>query len=421
MKRKGQFFTTHKDLQNKINIFIKNNPKLILEPSVGEGHLVEFVLEEKIKENKKNNKINIPVFDSYEIDTQLDFKINKNSIVLKDFLKEKITEKKYQTIIGNPPYVKTKTGNLYLDFIDKCVSLLDKNGELIFIVPSDFFKLTSSKNCIKKMLQNGQFTDIYHPHKENLFIGSNIDVIIFRYQRNSKDLNSNIKSTTSNSSKTTSVTEQLKKTNEIQKNDIMIVKYNGKNKYLIENNGIITFSNSKPKPSKNQKTLGSMFHIYVGQITGKEVVFKNSTLGNIKMLNDKNDLKDYIFLDKFPTKNKKLNEYMLKNKDLLINRHIRKFNENNWFEWGATRNMTSVNKYKGKECLFVRNLTRKEDVCFKDNVQYFGGKLICMIPKNDKINLDKIMKYLNSKKFKENYQYSGRFKIGHRQLCNALY
>ena len=36
-----------------------------------------------------------------------------------DFLSQKINIK-YTTIIGNPPYVKTKTGNLYLDFIKKC-------------------------------------------------------------------------------------------------------------------------------------------------------------------------------------------------------------------------------------------------------------------------------------------------------------
>ena len=76
-----------------------------------------------------------------------------------DFLKKEII-KKYKTIIGNPPYVKTKTGNLYIDFIDKCITLLEPNGELIFIIPSDFFKLTMAKKILIKILKQGSFTHI---------------------------------------------------------------------------------------------------------------------------------------------------------------------------------------------------------------------------------------------------------------------
>ena len=62
-------------------------------------------------------------------------------VVYGDFMKQTIT-KTYKTIVGNPPYVRTKKGNLYIDFTEKCYNLLDDNGELIFIVPSDFLKLT---------------------------------------------------------------------------------------------------------------------------------------------------------------------------------------------------------------------------------------------------------------------------------------
>lgn len=43
-----------------------------------------------------------------------------------------------------------------------------------------------------------------------------------------------------------------------------------------------------------------------------------------------------------------------------------------------------------------------------------------MIPKNEKIDLDKVVEFLNSDMFKKNYMYSNRFKIGHKQLCNAI-
>ena len=63
----------------------------------------------------------------------------------------------------------------YIDFIYKCYCLLQDNGELIFIVPSDFIKLTSSSNVINEMMNYGTFTHIIPPNKENLFEEANID------------------------------------------------------------------------------------------------------------------------------------------------------------------------------------------------------------------------------------------------------
>ncbi len=34
-------------------------------------------------------------------------------------------------------------------------------------------------------------------------------------------------------------------------------------------------------------------------------------------------------------------------------------------------------------------------------------------------NLNNIVSYMNSEKFKDNFMFSGRFKIGHRQICNS--
>jgi len=154
-------------------------------------------------------------------------------------------------------------------------------------------------------------------------------------------------------------------------------------------------------------------------VTGKEDVYKNEKYGNIKLMNGKNLEDDYILIDNFPTDNNKLNKYMLLHKNKLINRKIRKFNEKNWFEWGALRNYNTVKNNIGKNCIYIYNITRNKEVAFKSNVKYFGGRLLIMIPKK-KINLDKFVKYLNSDTFKNNYMYSGRFKIGHKQLCNSL-
>ena len=142
--------------------------------------------------------------------------------------------------------------------------------------------------------------------------------------------------------------------------------------------------------------------------------------GNITLLNKKEQRDKYIFIHKFPTKNEKLNIYMLTNKNTLINRKIKKFTEDDWFKWGAPRNQKNIEKNIGKECIYVSNLTRNKEVAFIGKVEYFGGSLLMMVPKK-KIDLKKIVEYLNSEKFKSNYMFSGRFKIGHKQLSNVLY
>lgn len=372
---KGQYFTKNLFLQSKVYELIQNDPKCILEPSVGRGDLVDYV------QSKKNDT----TFDLYEIDQDIEVlkTINKSDIHFGDFLTQNI-QQKYKTIIGNPPYVRTPTGNLYIHFIEKCYNLLENNGELIFIVPSDFIKLTSASKIINILMSNGTFTHIIHPHDEKLFENANIDVIVFRYCKN-KELNKQ-------------------------------VIYNDETKWLLNNNGILTFSDSL---EINYKCLSEYFHIHVGLVTGKEDIFKNQSLGNIKMINDENKIEDYILVNEYPSPNKDINEYLLSNKDILLNRKIRKFTEKNWYEWGALRNIQVIKDNENNECIYVKNLTRSNKISFCDKVRYFGGGLLMMIPK-EKINLQNVINYLNSNTFKENYMYSGRFKIGHKQLCNAL-
>lgn len=374
-KNLGQYFTTHNELQEKIFEFILNTPQNILEPCVGRGDLIVFIL----------NKMPNVTFDMYEIDKKIKLldKIEKDDIIYGDFMKQQII-KKYKTIIGNPPYVRTTKGNLYIDFTEKCYNLLDDNGELIFIVPSDFFKLTSSSKLLNEMMTNGTFTHIFHPHNEKMFENAAIDVIVFRYYKN----------------------------NLIEK----MISYNDDQLYITNSNGLITFEKEK---NNNTIMFQDCFNIYVGLVSGKEQVYKNKKLGNIKVLNGENKVDKYIFIENYPCDNEEINEYLLHNKKELIERKIRKFNESNWFEWGAPRNITTIKNNIGKDCIYIYNLTRKQNVSFVGKINYFGGGLIMLKPKK-KCNLNNIVTYINSDTFKSNFMFSGRFKIGHRQICNSF-
>lgn len=363
IKQLGQYFTKDKTLQNNVKKLVKNETGDILEPCIGRGDLVSIFPSR--------------TFDMYEIDTSIDFleNIDKSKIVFGDFLQQEIT-KKYHTIVSNPPYVKCKDGNLYIKFIEKCFELLHSGGEMIFIIASDFFKKTHCSNIIKRMVNNGSFTDIFHPESEKLFDYANVNVLIFRYIKDVK----------------------INKCN-----------YNNELLYVNECHGIITFDKSIKSISISEN-----FEVKVGMVSGNENVFKQP-FGNVAFIRSENVLEKYIFITDLPTENRIINEHLIKHKTELLNRKIRKFNESNWFEFGALRNYKFIKDNFGKKCIYVYTVTRNKIVAFIGNVGYFSANLLCMFPKNTQ-NLHKMVDYINSADFKKNYTYSGKFVIGQKQL-----
>ena len=379
----GQYFTTDPDLQSAVCGFIRNRPDVILEPSVGRGDLV-MALRAYFEDSEF-----APEFDMYEIDDTLEMLpgIERADVVFGDFMVGEI-EKKYATIVGNPPYVRTKTGNLYIDITEKCFRALVPGGELVFIVPSDFFKLTCASRLLSDMMREGTFTDIYHPHKENLFAGANIDVLVYRYCKDP----------------------------ELEKK----VVYNGASMHVVESRGMVVFGATAPGDAV---ALRESFDVLVGIVSGKEKVFKNAEFGNVDVRNAKgcDGVERYILIDEFPTENEELNAYLLGHKSELLARGIRKFGENNWFEMGALRNIVHVEEHKGEACIYMYNLTRKFEIAFAGVVEPFGGGLLMIRPKTamNAAELGVFVEYFNSSVFRGNFTYYGRFKIGQKILSDA--
>lgn len=388
----GQYFTVNEELQQFVFDKVKHRGSRLLEPSFGAGHLL-----------KKFNEFN-PNYPMvcYELDSTItpviEFNKKHHTVVYGDFTKQSIADK-FKTIVGNPPYVKQqKTRNLYITFIEICFEYLDEDdGEMIFIVPSDFIKLTSAAGIIEKMTRAGSFTDFLFPNDEKLFEGASIDVLVFRYEKGCH-------------SKT--------------------VNLNGKTVFCNVNKGIITFGDTETESQADVASFDSRFHVYVGIVSGRDEIYR-SPLGNIEVLADKDRLERFIFTTTFPSNYPEIDEYLLKHKDELLERRIKQFSEKNWFEWGAPRNVKSIYKYWGRPCIYIKNMTRHKDVAFAGTVQYFGGSLLCLIPKSshddddhtaaviDTVEMNRIVEYLNSDRFQKDYIYAGRFKIGHKQISTA--
>lgn len=375
-KELGQYFTVSESLQTIVFDLVAHKGSRLLEPSVGAGHLLKPFLA---------HDSNYPT-TCYELDTSVQPVVSLNehqTLIYGDFTAQVISEK-YKTIIGNPPYVKQSSGNLYIKFIDICWRLLDTDGELIFIVPSDFLKCTRAAALRTEMLSSGRFTDVILPHDEGLFLGASIDVMVFRYVRGH----------TSSS-----------------------IRVNGHEMVCNVRNSIVTFGESET----SGVAVETLFHTYVGLVSGRDEVYR-SDLGNVRILQDKDSIEPFILPESFPTPDERVNAHLLANKTKLLERKIKTFTEENWFSWGAPRNITNIRQYEGLDCVYVRNLTRKPEVAFRGKVQYFGGSLLCLVPKQPMTvaQLDSVVKSLNAKTFRENYMYAGRFKIGHKQLSSAF-
>jgi adenine-specific DNA-methyltransferase len=113
-------------------------------------------------------------------------------------------------------------------------------------------------------------------------------------------------------------------------------------------------------------------------------------------------------------------DYLMSHKSKLMKRKIRKFDENNWFEWGALRNIGVVRALTGKPCVYVKTLTRKEIVCFSGYVVMFSSTLLCVIPKTEmeRKSIELLVNLINSTR--NNYVLGGRYKMGHHQLGKMM-
>jgi len=155
IKELGQYNTKPSmiDFILKQKFFPKNRSISILEPSSGSGSFIDVLKEHDY------NKIT-----AYEIDKKYK---NKENIIA-DFLKEKI-DKKFDLIIGNPPFTSGKVSKSYYGkketefktrfiemlFLEKSLKLLKEDGKIIFIFPNRLFLDKRFNNILKIIYQKG--------------------------------------------------------------------------------------------------------------------------------------------------------------------------------------------------------------------------------------------------------------------------
>ncbi|GAA8734563.1 hypothetical protein HpDR96b_11990 [Helicobacter pylori] len=237
IKTLGQVFTPKNIVDFMLTL--KHNQGSVLEPSAGDGSF--------LKRLKK------------AVGIEIDPKICPKNALCMDFFDYPL-ENQFDTIIGNPPYVKHKDiapstkkklhyslfderSNLYLFFIEKAIKHLKPKGELIFITPRDFLKSTSSVKLNEWIYEEGTITHFFELGDQKIFPNAMPNCVVFRFC----------------------------------KGDFSRITNDGLQ--FVCKKGILYFLNQ----SYTQK-LSEVFKVKVGAVSGCDKIFKNETYGNLEFV-----------------------------------------------------------------------------------------------------------------------------------------
>ncbi|GAA7992636.1 class I SAM-dependent methyltransferase [Helicobacter pylori] len=365
IKTLGQVFTPKKIVDFMLTL--KHNQGSVLEPSAGDGSF--------LKRLKK------------AVGIEIDPKICPKNALCMDFFDYPL-ENQFDTIIGNPPYVKHKDiapsakeklhyslfderSNLYLFFIEKAIKHLKPKGELIFITPRDFLKSTSSVKLNEWIYKEGTITHFFELGDQKVFPNAMPNCVIFRFCKG-------------NFSRITNNCLQF-----------------------LCKKGILYFLNQ----SYTQK-LSEVFQVKVGAVSGCDKIFKNEKYGNLEFVTSitkrTNVLEKMVFVNE-------PNDYLLQHKDSLMQRKIKKFNENNWFEWGRMHHISP------KKRIYVNTKTRQKNPFFIHQCPNYDGSILALFPYNQNLDLQNLCDKLNAINWQElGFVCGGRFLFSQRSLENAL-
>ena len=363
VENKGQVFTPNPIVQKMLGLRRRHGS--VLEPAVGDGAFMPWLGKDAV---------------GVEIDAGL---TSDPRVLHCDFFAYPARHK-FDTIIGNPPYVRhqdileqtrglldmalfDRRSNLYLFFIAKCLDHLKPGGELIFITPRDFLKATAARKLNRRLYDEGSITHFYDLGDAQVFAGATPNCAIWRWEKGR-------------------VGRKAKTGGTFSFQD-----------------GQLWFGNS------GGQRLGDYFAIKVGAVSGADRIFANERRGctdfvcsttaqdgrTRKMIYNRRD------------------ESLQRHKRFLLSRRIRNFDESNWWEWGRKHHVLEG------ERIYVNCKTRNKEPFFVSDVPAYDGSVLALFPKAG-VDVAKAEARLNRINWEElGFVCDGRFLFTQRSLENA--
>ena len=318
---------------------------------------------------------------------------------------ELATDELFDTIIGNPPYVRNqdispgtrrlasqtildKRANLYLLFIEKCLAHLEPTGELIFITPRDFLKSTSAVPLNRLMYREGTVTDFIDLGDQRIFEDATPNCAIWRFEKG-------------NFSRQTNYAEQVSLNRHGASTPIC-----WQRRHFMENNGQLSFSRGHyPVRFTDIAT------VKVGAVSGADDLYTSEAFGN----------RDFVCSTTLSDgKTRKMiwcgpadppPEVLVAQKERLISRRIRKFREENWWHWGRTHFQSENPR------IYVNTKTRRSQPFFVHDCPDYDGSVLAVFPHDATIDAHLLAEALNRVDWADlGFVCDGRFLFTQRSL-----
>ncbi len=178
----------------------------ILEPSCGDGVFIE-----QLKEKKHNfNSVTAVEFDAVEAEKADKIKLNKKTVINQDFhLFCNETSKRFDLVVGNPPYIRyqyfdeeqqkeaikvfsrawlkySKLTNAWVSFVVGSSLLLKEKGKIGFIVPAELLQVSYAQQLREFLARFFNKINIISFEKL-VFPGIQQEVVLLLCERNGSD------------------------------------------------------------------------------------------------------------------------------------------------------------------------------------------------------------------------------------------
>ncbi|MCB1908507.1 MAG: class I SAM-dependent methyltransferase [Rhodocyclaceae bacterium] len=316
---------------------------------------------------------------------------------------------RFDTIIGNPPYVRFQDippatrrllatrhfdgrSNLYLFFIEKCLRHLAPGGELIFITPRDFLKVTSAVRLNRLLWEAGSITDAIELGDARVFDGALPNCLIWRFEKGRQDRSMRFA--------------------ELGQGDDLVAGLAApawQPRTLLECAGHLMFVRGE-----HPLRLSDIAFVKVGAVSGADELYADERHGN----------RDFVCAGTVRSGRTRRMIWcepgdpppaaLMPHRARLIARRIRRFGDDDWWHWGRGYYRSDQPR------IYVNGKTRSTSPFFLHECPHYDGAVLAVFPRRPDVDCGALSAALNGVDWGElGFVCDGRYLFTQRSLENA--